>query len=291
MTPGAGLAPVVAVVVLGVVSTWFLLVEALHAGTSIAAVLPGRHRRRPAWRVLGALVLLDEVWLVLLLAWVQTAFPALEHRLWGPGLWPVTLAAVLLSVAQFALLLLSPVLLPGLSRGAVGGASPDHDRTADRRLQGLQAVVGVSVVLAWCGVLAGLADASATTTAVAAVLAAAAATLVGLAAQGWHERARGAAWSASGTGAAATALVGASGVVALTWAALVAADPALVSPGGGASTLRLLAWAAALTAAPLLAGQGLAWRWVLRNPDATDWLAAIVPDRSHPAGPTAGGSR
>ena len=88
---------------------WFLLVEALHSGVSAGSLVPPGRRRVPPWRVLGPLVLVDEVWLVVLLVLPATGLGDPVEELWrraGPAL----LAAVLLSTLQFAMLLLAPAL-------------------------------------------------------------------------------------------------------------------------------------------------------------------------------------
>ena len=88
---------------------WFLLVEALHCGVSVVSVLrPGRPGALP-WRVLGPLVLVDEVWLVVLLVLPATGLGTPVEDGWRQA-WLALLLAILLSSAQFALLLLAPVM-------------------------------------------------------------------------------------------------------------------------------------------------------------------------------------
>lgn len=267
---------------------WFLLVEALHSGLSAASLVrPGR-RRVPPWRVLGPLVLVDEVWLVVLLVLPATGLGESVEGMWrraGPAL----LAAVLLSTLQFAMLLLAPALRrphtvaraltvtgtlvpPGwvLALGYASGADPLL--TLAYAAAALAAVLslGPGVLDGWVeptgpptgpawplpGMLAGaallLTSGSALAGSQSPLLVAAAPATAAAVVTG-----------TTGRPARVRAGVAAAAVLTLTGAALSTAD--VLTSQADAATLQVIAVAAVLALPVLIALQACVWRLTLAS--------------------------
>ena len=231
---------------------WYLLTEALHSGVSAATALPlgtpGSGAAGPApWQPLGPLVLVDEVWLVVVLALAEAGFPALDQRAWA-GAAGTLLVALLLSVTQFALLLLGPVF---------------RDARRPRRALG---VLGLLVPLAWAVALGDVAGAPWWAAAAFGLVALVASLLLGAGFLGLPSSSGAARWARPAGGALVLAVLIAAG--------LALAPGRLLSPTGDPATLRLLGWSLVVVAPVLLALQVTAWRWALSR-----WLRGepLVP--------------
>ena len=231
---------------------WYLFTEGLHAGVA-ASRLARRGAAGPApWRPLGPLVLVDEVWLVVVLALAAAGFPATDHRAWavaGPSL----LMALALSLALFALLMLGPVF-----------------RRAGRPLLALSAL-GCLVPFAWALALGDVAGAPWLVVAGSGVAAVAAALLLGVGFVELPMRAGAARWWRPVAGASMLAL--------LIGCALALAPDGMLWPTGDPATLRLLAWSAVITLPGVLALQTITWRWTLAR-----WLRGQVLVPIHAVG-------
>lgn len=201
-------------------------------------------------------MLVDEVWLVVVLAVAATAFPVTDHRAWANAA-ATLLPALLLSFAQFALLLLGPVF------------------RRQQRPRRMLCVLGCLGPFAWSLALGDVAGAPWLAAAAFGCAAVAAVLLLGVGFMELPTRTGAARWRRPAWGAAVLALLIAS--------ALALAPKDLLSASGDGATLQLLAWSLVVVLPLVVTLQAIVWRWALaRWLRGEGWVPIHAVDRPVP---------
>ena len=233
---------------------WYLLTEGLHSGVAASGLVRRDALDPEPWVPLGPLVLIDEVWLVVVLALAATGFPATDNRAWAQAA-PTLLAALTTSFAQFALLLLGPIF-----------ARPERIRRA-------LIVLGCVVPFCWALALGDVAGASWLGASAYGVGALVATLVLGVGFVELPTRAGSARWWRPVAGAGLLAL--------LIGSAITLAPSGVLTATGDTATLRLLAYTTVVILPGLCVLQVFTWRWALRR-----WIRGQVLVPIHARGRT-----